>query len=470
MAISSATGLGSGIDINNLVSQLVTAEGQPAFDALKRQESSVQARLSALGTLKGALSDFQTAVSKFKSGDIFNTLTATSANESLATVTTSAGAVSGSYSLEVMQLASAQKLISGGAGFSGLNAVVGSGTLNISSGSNSFSLTIDATNNTLSGIRDAINGATGNTGVNASIINVDDGAGGTVSKLILSSRQPGSANEIAVTAVDSDGNNSDMSGLSQLVYDPNGSGTVNMVQQTAAQDAIIKVDGQTATRSSNSLTDVVPGLSIDLKAAQVGTVFNVNVALDEKAVTSSATEFVAAYNKLNSVMKNLGRFNADSKNVGALLGDSTLRRVQNQIRQATSGVVSSATSDINSLGMAGIEIDRYGVMSLDSSKFNDIIKGNLSALNEVFSSSDGVATRLDSSLTENLQSGGAFDTQTTSLNDRLRSISDKRAQVQLRLDNVQKVLKKQFLAMDLAVGQFQSTGAYLAQQLPLLAN
>lgn len=469
MAIVSALGLGSGMDINGIVRQLVEAEGQPAFNALDRRESETQTRLSALGKLKSALSDFQAALKDLGNGDVFKAFTATSGNESLATISAGSFATPGVYSLEVTQLAKSQKLISGGAGFSGFSDTVGAGTLNISVGADSFSLNIDATNNTLSGVRDAINSAADNTGVNASIINVDDGSGGTVSRLVLTSRETGTANAITITAADDDGNNTDAAGLSQLVYDPAGSGVSNMTQQTAALDAIIKVDGQSVTRSSNSINDAIAGVTIDLNAAEVGTVFDINIDLDTDSVREAVSGFVEAYNSLQTVMKDLGKFDPESQVAGALIGDSSLRNIQNQIRQVTGGLVSSANGDFNSLAMVGVEIDRFGVMSIDSGRFGEVMSSNMNAVKDVFSSADGIAVRLNSSMDTFLQSGGLLDSQTSSLSDRLRSISDERDRVQLRLDNYEKVLLDQFIAMDVAVGQFQSTGAYLAQQIAALS-
>jgi flagellar hook-associated protein 2 len=451
MAISASLGVGSGIDINGLVKQLVKADGQPAFNALDRQESSTKSRLSALGKLKSALSDFQSAVQKLNNGSTFKTQQASSSNETLATATAGVGAVSGRYSLEVIQLAKAQKSISA-AGLADLNAPVGEGSLNFTVGSSeSFSVTIDSTNNTLAGLRDAINSAADNKGVTASIINVDAADGSTVSKLVLSAQKPGTANNFTVSG--------DGASLLQSAE-----------QLTAGSDAIIKVDGQTATRSTNSISDVIPGVTLDLKSVPsvttppVATAFDVNVTLDTKSITEASNGFVEAYNKLQSVMKELGKYDPATKAAGALVGDSTLRSIQSQIRQASASPVTSAGSGANSLAMIGINIDRTGVMSLDSTKFNGVMNTNLSALSKVFSSTEGVAARLNKSLTQNLQAGGILDGQTTSLNDRMKTIGDNRDKVQLRLDNLEKSLSKQFTAMDTVVGKFKSTGTYLSQQ------
>ncbi len=459
MAIASALGIGSGMDIGGIVRQLVAADGRPAYNAIERKEDAANSRLSALGRLKSSLSDFRTATGKLNDLGVFSTHEATSSNEDILTATASLGAATGSYSLEVQQLAEAHKLTS--KGYTGYSDVVGSGALTLSVAGNAFSVTLDATNNTLEGVRDAINKAGDNTGVNASIINVDDGLGGTVSKLVLTSGETGTANDITVTAVEGA-----VPGLSDLVYDSAGSGTTNLNQQTAAKDAKILVDGQLATRSSNSIGDVIQGVTLDLQKAELGTVFNIDVSLDEESVKEVTEGFVAAYNGLMSIMKELGQYDADNEeDAGALVGDSTLRTVQNQVRQAVGDTVSSATSDYNSLAMIGISIDRTGVMALNSTEFSSALQANLNAVSDVFSSSNGVAARLDTRLDQYLDTGGTFDLQTKSLNKKISTYADERDTVQLRLDNLESTLMKQFIAMDVAVGGFQSTGAFLAQQL-----
>jgi len=456
MAITSSMGIGSGMDINGIVSQLIEAEGQPAFNAINRKEEQANAKVSGLGRLKSALSDFRTATGKLNEGGAFSqhktNFTEETGGPILATATL--GAAAGVYSMEVQQLAEAHKLTSNG--YSGYDAVVGSGTLNFSVGENDFSVTLDGTNNTLEGVRDAINTASENSSVNASIINVDDGSGGTVSKLVLTSEETGTANSINITA-------SGDAGLSALTYAADGSG--GMTQQHEAQDAIILIDGQQATRSTNSITDVIQGVTLDLKTAEVGAEFDLDISLDEENIKEVTDAFVNAYNGLMSIAKDLGRFDPEGEGSGALIGNSTLRSVQSNLRQAVGNVVDSSNSEFNSLAMIGITIDRTGIMSLNNSEFSTALSENRNAVSDVFSSENGVAKRLDTRLDQYLDSGGTFDLQTTSLNRQLSGYSEDRDTVQMRLDNMERVLMKQFIAMDVAVGQFQSTGSYLAAQL-----
>jgi len=458
MAISSSLGVGSGMDINGIVNQLVAAEGQPQKDAVTRQTTAANAQLSGLGSLKSALSTFKTSVQKLTDGSLFKSHQATSTNETILKVTAGAGSVAGAHILQVTQLAKAQNSISN-TEFTGSTEVVGSGTLTFSVGTKTpFSLTIDASNNTLAGIRDAINGSSGNNGVTASIINVNNSTNtGTISKLVLTAKETGVANAFSV-AVTGD------AGLSRL-----DTSTPANFTGVAAADAKILIDGQAATRSSNVMSDVLQGITLNLQSAVPGTDVNVDIKLDNAAIKQTISDFVTAYNALNSTTDKLGKFaGSTGGSNGALVGDSTLRSIRNDLRQQTSSPVTSASDSFNSLKTIGIDIDKTGVMTLDSAKLDKALAANLSSVSDVFSSTDGVATRLNAKINQYLQTGGPLDTRQKSLNKQLKKLSDRSDTIQLHLDNVQKTLLKQFIAMDVAVGKFQSTGAFLTNQLAKL--
>lgn len=462
MSISSSTGLGSGMDINGIVTQLVTAEGQPQFNAITKQETATQSRLSGLGTLKSALSTFQTTVQKLKDGSAFKATQAVSSNESVLKVTAGVGSVAGTHSVKVTQLAKAQQSVTAAEYTNSAAAVADAGgtldfTFPTGSTKTAFSITVDSTNNTLARIRDAINSSASNNGITASIINVDSTVtpGTTVSKLVFTAKDSGSINGFTLTTTGGD------AGLDKL-----NTATSANYSTTSAADAIISIDGQTATRSTNSMTDVIQGVTLDLQSLQspTDTPVNVNVSLDSTAINKTITDFVSGYNTFRTATSNLSKQGASSGSNGTLVGDSTLLSITSKLRQDTTNTISSATSSYNSLAMIGISIDKDGVMSLDSTKLSTALSANLSSVSDVFSSSDGVATRLNSRLTGYLQSGGSLDTQQTSLGKQLKSLTTKRADVQLRLDNLQKGLQKQFIAMDLAVGQLKSTASFLTQR------
>lgn len=195
MAIS-LSGIGSGLDIKGLVSQLVQAEGAAKNNALNRRESNYQTELSALGTLKSSLSSFKDAAAKLADADDLLKVNATSSDEAMFTASASSSASAGNYAVEVLNLAKAQKLSS--AGFSSASDSVGTGTMTIGSGANSFDVNIDTDNNSLAGIRDAINNAADNSSVTATIVNVDDGAGGTEARLVLTAKNSGTDNQISI--------------------------------------------------------------------------------------------------------------------------------------------------------------------------------------------------------------------------------------------------------------------------------
>lgn len=463
MGIVSSIGTGSGIDIGGLVKQLVELEGKTSLTSIARRESNAKIQLSAQGSLKSALSNFSKAAETMSKEDTFKQYQTQSSNTAILSINTTAGASTGTYAIKVQQLAESHKLLS--SGYTNADSVVGSGTLTLTVGSDSFSIELNATNNKLSSIRDEINSAADNTGVNASIIYVDDGIGGTVAKLSLAAKNTGTINSLVITAVE----DVDAPGLSNLIYDPDNLIT-NLSEQNAAQDAKINVDGQTATRSSNTIYDVIDGLSLDLIAADIGTTVDVSVSLNTDNVVDNVKNFVSAYNSLMSTIGDLGAYNADTKKSGAMSGDSFLNSIQRQARLSVSEKIDGASTNYDSLAMLGVSIDSKGVMTLDDSKLSGLLKTNLPAVIEVFSSTAGVGNRIDTNFASYLKFGGVFDSRSNSLDAQLRAVADDRDDVKRRLSDYESRITKEFIAMDRAMGQFQSTGAYLAQQLSALSN
>ena len=453
MAIT-AGGIGSGLDIEGLVSQLVAAEGQPALFRLDTKEARLQADLSAFGTLKGALSKFQDSVTALNDLEDFQARKATSSNTELFSASVDTTAVAASYDIEVIQLAEAEKRRSGD--FATDATVVGTGTLDISLGADTFQLTIDGTNNTLAGIRDAINDDADNPGVAASIINVDDGVGGTVARLILTSDTVGETNTIGIVVDDDDLTDADTSGLSQLA-------TANLTTIQAAQDAKIEVDGQVATRSSNNFSDVIAGVSFNLKKAEPATIETLTVELDKNNVTSKVSSFVEAYNSLVDIMKELSAFDAESGVAGGLQGDSALRSVQSQLRQSITSSV--AGLDFGTLAEIGVTTNDAGHLEVDSDKLDDVMTADFTTVSQIFASENGLANSLDVLLERYIANDGILNARTEGIQTRIESISDDRERLDRRLTALDSRYRAQFTAMDVLVGQLQALGGYLTQQL-----
>lgn len=449
-----ASGIGSGIDVGGLVSQLVAAEGQPALNRLNTKQARLQTDLSAFGALKGALSAFQSSVSALNDLEAFQARKATSSDTTLFSATADTTAVAGSYTIEVTQLAKTTKIRSGD--FTSEEAVVGRGTLDITMGADTFQISVDENNETLEGIRDAINAASDNPGVTASIINVDDGGGGTVSRLVLTGGTVGATNSIDIVVTDDDGIHTDTTGLSQLA-------TTNFTTVQAAQDAIIKIDGQFATRDSNSFSDVIPGVTFNLNKAEVDTVETLTVELNVSAVKSKVNSFVSAYNSLTDLMRTMSSYDAETGATGVLQGDSTLRSIQNQIRQKLVEPVSGL--DYGTLSEIGVTTDDKGHLTLDSEKLDTVLESDFEAVSQLFASENGLANSLDSLLEQYTGSDGSLGLRTDGIQSRIDSIADDRLRLDKRLTALSERYTIQFNAMDLLVSNLNSQSSFLMQQL-----
>lgn len=390
MTITS-TGLGSGIDINSLVTKLMDAESQP-LTQLNTKEAAYQAQLAAYGQVKSALSAFQSAVAGLESASNFQSIAADSADPSVYTASASSIAVPGTYSIEVVQLAKSQKLAS--TAFAGVNDVVGTGTLTFQfgtdDGAGGFSVNstkaaqavvIDSAHSTLSGIRDAINAA--KLGVSASIIN--DGSG---YKLSLTSTETGASNSLKITVSgDSAGTDVDASGLSQLAYDPTagvGSGK-NLTQTIAAQDAVLNVDGINGIhKSGNTVTDVVQGVTLNLLKENPGVSTSLSVSNNSTAVGTSVQNFVQAYNDLNATLSKLTAYDAKTKQAGTLQGDTSITALQRRLRSILTSNVTALNGSYKLLSDIGVSYQLDGSLALDSTKLQAAMNSNFKDIAGLF--------------------------------------------------------------------------------------
>jgi len=403
--------------------------------------------------LKSALSTFQASVKELNDPADFLGRTSTSSDPEIFSATADETAVPGNYAIEVVQLATSAKSRSGD--FTSADEVVGTGNLAISLGSETFQLTVGSENNTLAGLRDAINSASDNPGVTASIINVD---GGT--RLVLTSDKLGATNAIAIVATDDDGNHTDVTGLSRLATD-------NLIPIQVAQDAIIKVDSQTVTKDSNTFSDVITGVTFSLESALPGTVESLAIGLDKGSLISNVDSFVSAYNALVDTMSALSSYNADTGAAGTLLGDSALRGVQSQIRQAITSPVAGLS--FNSLVSIGITTDEDGRLTVDSAKLDGVMTEDFTAVSQLFSSEKGLAQSLSGILERYVSSGsGILSAREDGIKSTIDAIGDDRERLERRLTTLEARLRAQFTAMDILVAQLQSIGNFLTAQLASL--
>lgn len=462
MAISLSTGLGSGIDIQSMVSQLVSAERTPTTERLNALQTKLTTKISGLGSLKSTLSGLQSTLADLKKTSTFQNLKATVADEKQFTATTDASSVAGNYNVLVNNLAQAQRLVTTvDPTLTNTTSQMGTGTLSIQVGS-AAAKSITITDGSLAGVRGAINSA--KAGVTANLVK-DNGS----YRLVVGANDTGAANGLTITVSgDSDGNNSDNSGLSRLTYDS--AGTKNMTETAAARDAQIVVDGLTLSSASNTIKDILPGVTLNLKAAGT-TATNLTVAQDASGVTAKLEAFVKSYNDLMSNVKSMTAYNPTTKTGGTLTGDSVVRSTVSQVRDVVSSSVAEATGTYKTLADIGISVQRDGTLKLDATKLQTALATDTDGVASVFAAgTTGVAQRLDKVLTNMLGGDGPLASRTDSLNRQIKDIGGQREALDLRMTALEARYLKQFSAMDQLVSGLNNTSSYLASQLAGLSS
>lgn len=394
----SAAGLGSGLDIQGLVAQLVAAERQPLERRILRSENQITSDISALGTFKSALADLRTATAAPSEKALFSQSNVTSSSPKEVSATAIGTPSLGSYNIEVSGLAAAQSLAVRHE-FSSRTEAVGLGTLTFTRGTIGYTadstnntndtydgflakagvasttITIDSTNNTLAGVRDAINDA--DFGVSAAIVNE-----GTSFRLLLSSDSEGVENGFSIDVSDSgDSSNLDASGLSRLAFNSS-AGTTNVVQTIAASDASFKINGLALTSSSNSVTTALDGLSLTLAATTTSAV-TIAVSDNSVAIKSAVDTFVAGYNEFVTIAKELTAYDAEAGVKGPLLGDFTARTILNQLRSTLSSAAQGYIGTYSHLAEIGITVTSTGTLAVDDTKLSAALKSNFSDVNAV---------------------------------------------------------------------------------------
>jgi flagellar hook-associated protein 2 len=440
MAITSA-GIGSGLDVASLVTQLVAAERAPSENRLDRAESKAKTTLSAIGVFKSAMAGFQSAVSALTgSASGLGKFSATVSKPELFSASATSSASPGSYDVEVIQLARAHKIAT--SAYASADAVVGSGTVTIGVGSASFAVTLQDGANTLADLRDRINQASDNKGVTATLVN---DAGGT--RLLLTSREAGTAKSLAVSSALSAG----------------GASFVTTQNVQTALDAEFEIDGFSFTRSSNTISDAVDGVTFTLLKQEPGTMAGLNVTGDSAASTAAVENFVKAWNALSATVSTYSRYDASTQTGGPLMGQSNVRGAMQQLRSVLGGSAGGGQYDL--LVELGISTQADGTLKLDSGKLSAALNADREGVKALFGGSGGIATKLSDVLDGYLESNGRIDAQTQNLQSRLDDISDQRDALDLRMAAVERRYRTQFTALDTLLGQLQTTSSYLTQQL-----
>jgi len=467
---------GSGLDIDSIVTKMVAAEKAPKQDQLNATQSKATAQLTAIGSLKGAISEFQTALTTLNSPTSFQARAVTLSKSDYLTATASTSASVGSYQVTVTQLAGSSKVAlasvpatstttSSDNKTSTSPTTFGKGTLSIKVGDTKLSdIQVDATNNTLSGIRDAINKAGQSQGISASVVNDDSG-----SRLVLSSTKTGDGNDISVAVSGDDG--SGKQSLTKLAYTPSGTDSTDPAAAhslTKAKSAQMTIDGLKVTSASNTVSNAVDGLSFTLKATTpADSPMTVGVSQDESGVKGNIKGFVDAYNKLMGVIKaqtSVTKVGDNSSPIAAaLVGDATARGLTTTIRSELGTM--QGTGAVKALADLGITTQKDGTLAIDDTKLGKMVSSNFSDLSSFFTGDQGIAARLKGKLDPYTMTNGILEQRSNSLSTTLKNVDAQTATLNTRMTALSDRLYKQYNAMDQLYSSLSSTASSLSQQL-----
>ncbi|MCP3018875.1 flagellar filament capping protein FliD [Cupriavidus basilensis] len=466
----SSLGVGSGLDLSTLLTNLQTAE-QAKLTPITDEQTAANSKLSAYGVLQSALASFQSASAALGTASLYNSTTTSSSNTSVLTTTSDNTAVAGSYAVNVSQLAQSQTLVSNGITDS-TGQQLGSATIQIQFGTTTTSgttttftpgstaatsININGTNDTLSGIRDAINAA--NAGVTASIVN--DGSS-TPYHLVLTSNSTGAASSMSIS-VSSNGSGDPTTISNLLTYNPGG--TTAMTQNIAAQDAKLTINGLAITSASNSVQGAAQGVTLNLATAGTSTV---SVASNTSAMATGVQSFVTAYNTLQSTAAQLSAYDASTSTAGVLLGDSTLRVIENQLRNVINTPQTAVgTTGLTNLTQIGISFNADGSMALDSSKLNAALSSNRTGVAQLLSGTNGTSgygNQLSAAATGFVSTTGALTSATNGVNATLKSLATEYTNTQTEINATIAQYQTEFQNLDTLMSQMNSTKTYLTQQ------
>ncbi|MHB9797239.1 flagellar filament capping protein FliD [Pseudomonas sp. MT3] len=471
--MAGVTGIATGNDYTALITSIVNLERAPKQSQLDTLEKNTTTKLTSLGQLKSAISDFQAALTALNSPSSFLARTAKSSDETIFKATATQSAAAGSYQIQVQQLAGTSKVALQSVSNSA-DAKFNSGTLKISLGdSEVVSIDIDPSNNTLAGVRDAINKQSSTSGVTATVIS--DASG---SRLVLNSTKSGDGKDIKVE-VSGEGTDGDTS-LSKLAFDPATARSLASLTDaekaaglggyvSKAQSAKLTVDGLSVVSETNTVTSAIEGVSINLtKVTAVDTPVTLTVGRDEDGVKANVQKFVDAYNKLitytNAQTKVTSVGEDKAPVTGALVGDASVRSMLNAVRNEMVAPNANGGS-FNSLASLGVTTKKDGTLEIDSDKLAKAVSADFEGVSAYFTGDNGLANRLGNKLKAYSDADGILDQRTDILQRTLTSVDKQQADLDRRISALQDRLNKQFSTMDNLVAQLTKTGNNLASQL-----
>ncbi|KKJ95699.1 flagellar filament capping protein FliD [Stutzerimonas chloritidismutans] len=452
------TGIGSGMDIDAMVGALVAAEKAPKEAQLNRLETATTTKISALGTLRTALSSFQTALKDLNDIKLFENRSAKSSNTDLLTAIASKTAQSGTYSVKIEQLATGSKTAT--KALEGNFATEAAGTLTVKVGEGEGIDVAIGADASLEDIKDALNAALKDSGVSANVL-TDPSTGKT--RLVMSSSTTGAGEDVSITTTDAGLESLAINTASDATDDAGG-----VLER--AQNAKFSIDGLTMKSKTNKVENAIPDVTLNLVAADKEKAITVTVAQDQDGVTANIKKFVDAYNNLiktTNSLTSVTKVGDDGKPLtGGLVGDSSVRSILSGIQNE---LVSVGGSDgVRMLSDLGITTQKDGTLGIDNDKLKTALESNFDAVGKFFTGDTGLMKRLDSRVEGFNQTGGILAQRVTGLETTNADIKAQREKLALRIESMTARLFAQFNAMDTMVAQLSSTSSWLESTLSSL--
>lgn len=446
MASSTVSGIGSGVDTQAIVKALVAAEKAPKQAQIDAQSKTATTSLSAIGTIKSALDTFRSAVTKLNTASSFNGLGASTSDDKVAKITLADGASSGTYALEVTQLATASKIAS--QVFTGASALANSSgetqTLTIGQGDSTYSVSI-AGDATLQQARDTINTQLQSKGISANIVTDANGA-----RLVFSSGKMGEGTELVL------GGDSDLA--------------TDVTTISTPQNAKYTLDGLALESTSNTITGAVSGLNIELVKDGKSTL---SVVSNNDTLKTSVQSFVTSYNALMTAINGQTKVTAGADDSGAtgatLTGDATMRALVNSIRSELSSSIGNGS--LRTLSQLGINtVQKTGLLELNDTKWNAAVKSYGADISTLFTGKDGLLSRMSNATEGYAKTGGILASRQASLTTQIKAIEEAQTKLDTRIETLTTTLSKKYNAMDTLVAQLNATSSSVMSTLNALNN
>lgn len=459
MASITSLGVGSGLDLTGLLSELRGAENQKLVP-ITQQKADQNAKISGYGQLKSAMEQFQTSVNKLNDPKLFQSLSTEIRGGTAIKATASSEAVAGRYDVEVTQLARAGSLAS--SSIQGDDALTkeltgANSSLTLTFGNDSeenpVTRTISLTEgSSLSEIRDQINGFDFEDGPKVSASIVNDGTGYRLALNSTSSGEKSSINDMSFSGIAGD----ELAADADTAYE--------------GRNAELKVNGIAITSETNSVKGAIAGVTLNIeKVTEEGSPNTVVVARNTLAVREAIEGFVKGYNELKTRIGELTAFNGGGDAVGDLIGDRAVRTIESQLRSALAGNVPGG--DITRLADLGIELKKDGTLELDSTKMSDAVANNQDAVAAFFagdSDETGMGGQVNETLDRMLSDNGALGSANRSAEASVVALDSRLERTQTSIDRTIERYRTQFTQLDVMMSQMNATSGYLTQQLDMI--